>query len=35
MSSPAIVTTGVSAARRPWRWITRRSESPFARAVRM
>ena len=35
MSSPAAVTTGVIALRSPWRKITRRSRSPFARAVRM
>ena len=34
-SSPNIVTTGVSAERRPWWKITVRSDSPFARAVRM
>ena len=34
MSSPASVTNGVTAARSPWRHTTRRSLSPFARAVR-
>src|SRR6185295_1135235 len=33
-SRPSTVTTGVIAARRPWRITTRRSVRPFARAVR-
>ena len=33
-SRPSTVTTGVIAARSPWRTITRRSLRPFARAVR-
>ena len=35
MSSPKMVTIGVRLARSPCLRITRRSESPFARAVRM
>ena len=35
MSSPAMVTIGVSAFRSACRTITRRSLTPFARAVRM
>ena len=35
MSRPSSVTIGVIAARTPWRKITRRSDRPFARAVRM
>ena len=35
MSRPSTVTTGVIAERAPWRKITRRSERPLARAVRM
>ncbi len=34
-SRPNWVTIGVSAARSEWRKMTRRSDSPLARAVRM
>ena len=35
MSIPSIVTMGVRLARKPCLKMTRRSERPFARAVRM
>ena len=35
MSRPSTVTIGVSAERAPWWKITRRSDRPLARAVRM
>ena len=35
MSRPSTVTIGVIAERTPWRTITRRSDRPLARAVRM
>ena len=34
-SRPNMVTIGARLARRPWPKITRRSDRPFARAVRM